>query len=293
MHSSYTFTVGSAVFDEQNLVSSAGLVPVLELAEQTGLSRLIGEHVDLPSTRVKSGAVNPAGKLTSIIAAMMCGADSIDDGNVLRAGGTPRVFDEVYAPSTLGIFLREFTFGHANQLAAVARAHLVALAARTPLLPGIEQRAFVDIDSLLRPVYGHHKQGASFGHAKIASRALLRLGLSPQITTISTATGRAGHRRGAAAQRAGRLRARGRRPAQAGHRHRPRVPGRHDHGARRLGVRHQEGDHHLRGRRRRVLPIGEPQQAHQRRDRGHRRGRLHPGALPRRGRRPRHRGADL
>ena len=160
---------------------------MLELAEQTGLSRLIGEHVDLPSTRVKSGAVNPVGKLTSIIAGIMCGADSIDDANVLRAGGTPRVFDEVYAASTLGIFPREFTFGHANQLAAVAREHLLALAARTPLLPGIEQLAFIDIDSLLRPVYGHKKQGASFGHAKIASRALLRLGLSPQITTISTA----------------------------------------------------------------------------------------------------------
>ena len=188
MHSCYTFTVESAVFDEQNLVSAAGLVPVLELAEQTGLSELIGEQVDLPSTRVKSGAVNPVGKLTSIIAAMACGAECIDAVDVLRAGGTPRVFDEVYAPSTLGIFLREFTFGHANQLAAVARAHLVALAARVPLLAGIEQRAFVDIDSLLRPVYGHAKQGASFGHAKIAGRALLRQGLSPQITTISTAT---------------------------------------------------------------------------------------------------------
>jgi hypothetical protein len=51
---------------------------------------------------------------------------------VLRAGGTPRVFDEVYPPSTLGIFLREFIFGHANQLAAVGRAHLAALAQRTP-----------------------------------------------------------------------------------------------------------------------------------------------------------------
>src|ERR1700682_2387955 len=129
VQSSHRFTVGSAVFDEQNLVSAAGLVPVLELAEQTGLSELIGKHVDLPSTRVASGAVNPAGKLTSIIAAMLCGADSIDDANVLRAGGTPRVFDEVYAPSTLGLFLREFTFGHANQLAAVARAPLVAPAA--------------------------------------------------------------------------------------------------------------------------------------------------------------------
>ena len=223
MQSSYTFTVGSAVFDERNLVSAAGLVPVLELAEQTGLSELIGEHVDLPSTRVKSGAVNPAGKLTSIIAAMACGADSIDDAGVLRAGGTPRVFDEVYAPSTLGIFLREFSFGHANQLAAVARAHLVALAQRTPLLPGIDERVFLDIDSLLRPVYGHHKQGASFGHAKIASRALLRLGLSPQITTLSTATAppviaEAQLRSGKAASGRGR-----RRPGQAGHHHRPRV----------------------------------------------------------------------
>jgi hypothetical protein len=212
MHSSYTFTTESAVFDEQNLVSAAGLVPVLELAEQAGLSRLIDERVDLPSTRVKSGAVNPVGKLTSIIAAMACGADSIDDAGVLRAGGTARVFDEVYAPSTLGIFLREFTFGHANQVAAVARAHLVALAARVPLLPGAKECVFIDIDSLLRPVYGHHKQGASFGHAKIASRALLRLGLSPQISTISTAiaapviaearlrSGRAGSGRAAAAQ---------------------------------------------------------------------------------------------
>src|SRR4029079_9368738 len=140
MQSSHTFTVGSAVFDERNLVSAAGLVPVLGLAEQTGRSELIGEHVELPSTRVKSGAVNPAGKLTSIVAAMACGADSIDDAGVLRAGGTPRGVEGVYAPSTWGVCLREFTFGHSKQLAAVARAHLVALAARTPLLAGAEER---------------------------------------------------------------------------------------------------------------------------------------------------------
>jgi len=212
VQSSYTFTVGSALFDEHNLVSAAGLIPVLELAEQTGLSKLIGEHVDLPSARVASGAVNAAGKLSSIIAGMICGADCIDDVNVLRAGGTPRVFDEVYAPTTLEIFLREFTFGHANQLAAVARAHLAALAKRTPLLPGTEQRAFLDIDSLLRPSYGNAKQGASFGHAKIAGRALLRRGLSPLITTLSVPTaapviaeawlrsGKTGSGRGAARQ---------------------------------------------------------------------------------------------
>jgi hypothetical protein len=186
VQASHTFTRESVVFDERNLVSSAGLVPVMELAEQAGLSELIGEHVDVDSVRVRSGAVNPVGKLTSIIAAMACGADCIDDAELLRSGGTPIVFDDVYAASTLGIFLREFSFGHAQQVAAVARRHLIALAARTPLLDGITERAFLDIDSMLRPVYGHNKQGASFGHAKIAGKSLLRRGLSPLITTLST-----------------------------------------------------------------------------------------------------------
>ena len=152
MKSSHTFTVESVVFDEKNLVSSAGLVPVLELAEQAGLSVLIEEHVRVDSARVKSGAVNPVGKLGSVIAAMMTGADCIDDADLLRTGGTAAVFGQVYAPSTLGIFLREFSFGHAQQLAAVARRHLIALAARTPLLDGIAEQVFVDIDSMLRPV---------------------------------------------------------------------------------------------------------------------------------------------
>ena len=55
VQSSHTFSVESVVFDEPNLVSAAGLVPIMELAEQTGLSRLIGEHVELPSARVRSG----------------------------------------------------------------------------------------------------------------------------------------------------------------------------------------------------------------------------------------------
>lgn len=60
------------------------------------------------------------------------------------------MFDEVYGPATLGMFLRECTLGHSKQLAAVARAHLIALAARTPLLASTDERMFVDIDSLLR-----------------------------------------------------------------------------------------------------------------------------------------------
>jgi hypothetical protein len=133
--------------------------------------------------------VNPAGKITSIIAGMAAGADCIDDLDVIRSGGMPQLFAEVYAPATLGQFLREFSHGHCLQLASVARVHLVNLVQRTGLLPGIETQVYVDIDSLLRPVYGHAKQGASFGHTKIAGRQVLRRGLSPLATTISTADG--------------------------------------------------------------------------------------------------------
>ena len=177
------------LFDDENLVSYAGLVPVMALAEQAGLSELISSKVVINATRVKSAGTNPVGKLTSIIAGMAVGADSIDDLDVIRSGGMPVLFAEVYAPATLGQFLREFTHGHSLQLASVARAHLVNLVQRTGLLPGIETQAFIDIDSLLRPVYGHAKQGASFGHTKIAGRQVLRRGLSPLATTISTEQG--------------------------------------------------------------------------------------------------------
>jgi hypothetical protein len=99
---------------------------------------------------------------------MLVGADSIDDLDVIRAGGMKKLFGQVYACATLGILLREFTFGHVRQLGAVLRRLLVALAERTPVLQGITDQAFIDIDSLLRPVYGKAKQGASFGHTTVS-----------------------------------------------------------------------------------------------------------------------------
>ena len=182
----------AARFDEANLVSFAGLAPLLALAERAGLSELISERVkiDPTTTKVKSAGVNPAGKLTSIIAGMACGADCIDDLDVIRSGGMKRLFANVYAATTLGQFLREVTHGHTLQLTSVLRAHLVNLVGQTAvLLPGLEQQAIIDIDSLLRPVFGHGKQGASFGHTKIAGKQMLRPGLSPLVTTISTAYG--------------------------------------------------------------------------------------------------------
>jgi hypothetical protein len=185
---SHVWSRATPLFDDEHLVSCAGLVPVLALAEQAGLSELVAERVGLGATRVVSAGVNPAGKVTSIVAGMAASADCIDDLQVIRSGGMKRLFAEVYAPATLGQFLREFTHGHCLQLASVARAHLVNLAERTELLAGIESRAYVDVDSLLRPVYGHAKQGASFGHTKISGKQVLRKGLSPLATTISTDT---------------------------------------------------------------------------------------------------------
>jgi hypothetical protein len=188
---SHDWSRATPLFDDERLVSYAGLVPVLALAEKAGLSQLISAKVaiDPLATRVASAGVNPASKLTSIVAGMAGGADCIDDLDVIRSGGMSRLFGGVYACATLGQFLREFTHGHAQQLASVARAHLVNLVEHSGLLPGLEDRVFIDIDSLLRPVYGHQKQGASYGHTKIAGKQVLRKGLSPLATTISTTEG--------------------------------------------------------------------------------------------------------
>ena len=134
MKSSHGWSVDAARFDEQSLVSCAGLVPVWSLAEQTGLTALL-ERVRFQVSKVRSGAVNPAGKLACVIAGMTAGADCIDELDVIRAGGMTSLFDGVYAPATLGILLREFSFGHAKQLASAARMHLVALAGRTRYWP--------------------------------------------------------------------------------------------------------------------------------------------------------------
>jgi hypothetical protein len=90
VQASHVWRADSAVFDEGNLVSHAGLVPLLELAEQTGLSQLLDEHVRFVCERVKSAAANSTRKLTAVIAGMAAGADSIDDLDVIRSGGMGR-----------------------------------------------------------------------------------------------------------------------------------------------------------------------------------------------------------
>jgi hypothetical protein len=154
----------------------------MELVESCDLHGIVAERVRIDGHR----GANPGGKVATVVAGMLTGADCIDDIDVLRSGGLRSLFCGIYAPSTLGEFLRSFNHGNVRQLQAAARAFLVQLAGRRPLLPGAEAVAFLDVDSLLRRVYGKQKQGAGFGHAKVGGYQLLLRGLNPLIATVST-----------------------------------------------------------------------------------------------------------
>ena len=171
-----------ASFDDPDLVSRAGLVPVMALAGRCGLADLAGEHVTITSP----AGVNPGLKIPCLVAGMAAGAGSIDGMDVLRHGAMAEVFGGIRAPSTLGSFLRSFTWGNVRQLDAVARRFLSALAAGTPLLPGAAVLAFIDMDSMQKRVYGHAKEGAGFGHTKIQGKSLTIRGLNALAAVIST-----------------------------------------------------------------------------------------------------------
>src|SRR3954465_4376529 len=123
MQLSHTRPVVSATFDEPNLVAAAGLVPLMALARRAGLRELVDERLSVPTDK----GANAGLKLSSLVAGMAAGADSIDDMALLRHGGMGKVFTGAYVPSTLGSFLRSFTFGHVRQIDAVAFQFLTGL----------------------------------------------------------------------------------------------------------------------------------------------------------------------
>jgi hypothetical protein len=171
-----------ASFDDPNLVSHAGLVPVMALAQRAGLTDLVAEHV----TPGGECGVNAHLKVGCLVAGMAAGADSIDDMDVLRHGAMDALFGGVRAPSTLGSHLRCYTWGNVAQLEKAGREFLAELARQAPLLPGAETLAFIDIDSMQKRVFGHQKQGARFGHTKIQGKSLLVRGLNALAAVIST-----------------------------------------------------------------------------------------------------------
>ncbi|NLB48162.1 MAG: IS1380 family transposase, partial [Microbacteriaceae bacterium] len=176
MQFNHTCSALSAAFDDANLVSAAGLVPVMRLAERAGLTHLAAKHLTVPSDK----GANAGAKVSSLVAGMVAGADSIEDMRLLRHGGMGRLFDRVYAPSTLGSFLRAFEFGHVRQLDAVASRFLTGLAQRSAkLLPVTDGYTFVDVDDTIIEVEGYLKQGASFGYSGVR-------GLNAVLATVST-----------------------------------------------------------------------------------------------------------
>jgi len=163
-----------ATFDDPNLVANAGLILVATLTARLGLEALINQTVRL-SGRV--GGALPGRKVLTLVHAMVAGGSHIDHADILRAGATQAVLGfRVMAPSTLGTFLRAFTFGHIRQLDKVL-AETIRRAWAAGTGPGTD-RLVIDIDSTITEVHGHHKQGAGYGythhlgyHPLLATRA--------------------------------------------------------------------------------------------------------------------------
>ncbi|HYJ54265.1 MAG TPA: IS1380 family transposase [Mycobacterium sp.] len=174
MQLSHMLSSMSVAFDDPNLVSSAGLVPVLALADRCGLHELAAAGLSVRSP-------NPGVKVAAVVAGMVAGADSIDDLDRLRPGGMGRLFGGIWAPSTSGTFLRAFTFGHVKQLDTVAATLLVNLAGHTPLLGDVDRLCWVDVDDTVKQTYGYAKQGAGYGYTGIK-------GLNALIGVLSTPT---------------------------------------------------------------------------------------------------------
>jgi hypothetical protein len=184
-----------AKFDDERLIANAGVVLTSTLLDRLGIEQLVDETVDLGE---RPGAAKPGRKVLSLVCAFALGADSIDDCDVLRAGGTETLLThKAMAPSTLGTFLRSFTFGHVRQLDRVL-AQTIGRAWSAGAGPG-EERLVIDVDSFIGEVHGYDKQGAAIGytgergyHPLIASRSQ-----TGEVLHVRQRKGSAGSPRGA------------------------------------------------------------------------------------------------
>jgi DDE family transposase len=181
------------VFDDERAVSDAGIVLVATLAARLGIETLADRFVRLGD---RVGAANAGRKVMTLIYAMALGAACIDDADVLRSGRLGALLGRVAAPSTLGTFLRAFTFGHVRQLDRLL-AETLRRAWAAGAGPG-DGRLVVDVDSFIGEVHGYRKQGAGFGYTR-------RRGYHPLLATradtgevlhIRLRTGSAGSPRG-------------------------------------------------------------------------------------------------
>ena len=151
-------------FDDERVVCDAGVMLVATLAQRLGIEALAGSLVRL--RRDRPGAANAGRKVMAVLYAMVLGADSIDDCGVLRAGRTGRLLGGwIPAASTLGTFLRAFTFGHVRQLDALL-GRALERAWHAGAGPG-DGRLVIDVDSFVGEVCGRLKQGAAYGYTRL------------------------------------------------------------------------------------------------------------------------------
>jgi hypothetical protein len=185
----------NVAFDDERVVVNAGLVLAVTLGRRLGLEALIDAAVNLGE---RPGASRPGRKVLSLMHAMLLGADCIDDCDVLRAGNTEAILGHrAMAASTLGTFLRSFTFGHVRQLDRVL-GQALGRAWKLGAGPG-DERLVIDVDSFVGEVHGHDKRGAGYGytgqlgyHPIVATRAD-----SNEVLHVRMRNGRANTQRGA------------------------------------------------------------------------------------------------
>lgn len=172
--SSHTLDRMNVVFDDTNSVAGAGLCLPMTLAERLGLRALFDDRVDLGSA---AGHANVGLKAMGLIASALAGGDSIDDADALRSGRSQAAIGQwMPAPSTLGTFLRSFTWAHARAVDSVA-AELLARAWEAGAGPG-NHPLTIDVDSTICETYGLQKQGARFGYTGVR-------GLHPLLATAA------------------------------------------------------------------------------------------------------------
>ncbi len=196
MGSSHTLDQLDIAFDDTHAIANAGLLLAATLAERLGIERAADALIDLGE---RTGAHRPGRKLLTLVHAMIAGGDCIDDAGLLRCGATSWVLGHrVMAPSTIGTFLRAFTFGHVRQLDRLTE-QLLTRAWAAGAGPG-DGPMTIDLDSTVCEVHGYHKQGAAYGYThKLGYHPLLATRAdSGEVLHARQRTGRANTARGTA-----------------------------------------------------------------------------------------------
>jgi len=163
MRASHELSRVAVSFDDPNLVSHAGLLQAASLWQRLGMPGVVRRGLRLPG----SVGANSDAKVATVVMGMLAGADSIDDLGVLRAGATGRLLGAAKAPSTIGTWLRSFTYGHLRQLDAIARQLLLVCWAAGAGPHRLDELLYLDLDSTIIETHGLAKEGTFFGYTKV------------------------------------------------------------------------------------------------------------------------------